>query len=150
MMPGGISAARGLPASRTSARRNSTATPVLRSMAAALRMRREATFEPTVPRPSRPTPSAVGRGDTPLFSWTMTLLLREREVEGLLEMPAIVDAVEAATRDLGAGTAQNQPRRRVFAPGGLLNVMHASHPAAGLMGLKSYSVAAGRARFLVA
>jgi ornithine cyclodeaminase/alanine dehydrogenase-like protein (mu-crystallin family) len=79
----------------------------------------------------------------------MALLLRENEVHRLAEMPAIVTAVEAAMRELGEGSAQNQPRRRVFAPGGLLNVMFASVPSAGYTGLKAYSVGSGGVRFLV-
>ena len=79
----------------------------------------------------------------------MALLLREVEVERLTRMPEIVGAVEAAMRDLGSGAAQNEPRRRVFAPGGLLNVMFASLPSAGFTGLKAYSVGAGGVRFLV-
>jgi alanine dehydrogenase len=79
----------------------------------------------------------------------MAVLLRESDVERLASMDAVMDVVEAAMRDLGRGEAQNQPRRRVFAPGGLLNVMSASWPAGGVTGLKSYTVAGGKARFLV-
>jgi ornithine cyclodeaminase/alanine dehydrogenase-like protein (mu-crystallin family) len=64
-------------------------------------------------------------------------------------MDAIVAAVEAAMRDLGEGNAQNEPRRRAFAPGGMLNVMFAAYPAGGLTGLKAYTIAEGRVRFLV-
>src|SRR6202030_415711 len=60
-----------------------------------------------------------------------------------------IAAVETAMRELGGGTAQNEPRRRVFAPGGLLNVMFASYPGGGCTGMKAYSVAPGKARFLV-
>jgi ornithine cyclodeaminase/alanine dehydrogenase-like protein (mu-crystallin family) len=77
------------------------------------------------------------------------LLLREADVERLVRMEPVMDAVEAAMRDLGAGSAQNQPRRRVFPPSGVLNVMFASWPGGGLTGLKTYTVAAGRARFMV-
>jgi ornithine cyclodeaminase/alanine dehydrogenase-like protein (mu-crystallin family) len=79
----------------------------------------------------------------------VALLLREADVDRLVDMPTVMDAVEAAMRDLGEGNAQNQPRRRVFPPGGVLNVMFASWPAGGVSGLKTYTVAAGRARFLV-
>jgi len=79
----------------------------------------------------------------------MALLLREADVEQLADMATVMDAVEAAMRDLGEGNAQNQPRRRVFPPGGVLNVMFASWPAGGVSGLKTYTVAAGSARFLV-
>ena len=79
----------------------------------------------------------------------MALLLREAEVAQLLDMDAVMGAVEAATRELGEGKAQNQPRRRVFPPGGILNVMFASSPAAGYSGLKAYTVGGGKVRFLV-
>ena len=64
-------------------------------------------------------------------------------------MDAVIDAVAAAMRELGEGAAQNEPRRRAFAPGTLLNVMFATYPGGGCMGLKAYSVAGGKARFLV-
>ena len=64
-------------------------------------------------------------------------------------MASVMEAVEEAMGDLGQGSAQNQPRRRVFPPDGVLNVMFASWPGGGVSGLKTYTVAAGRARFLV-
>jgi ornithine cyclodeaminase/alanine dehydrogenase-like protein (mu-crystallin family) len=64
-------------------------------------------------------------------------------------MDDVIAAVTAAMKELGEGTAQNEPRRRVFAPGGLLNVMFASYPGGRLTGLKAYTVADGRARMLV-
>jgi ornithine cyclodeaminase/alanine dehydrogenase-like protein (mu-crystallin family) len=79
----------------------------------------------------------------------MALLLREPDVERLIEMPAVMDAVESAMCDLGEGTAQNQPRRRVFPPGGMLHVMFATWPRGNISGLKSYTVGGGRVRFLV-
>ncbi|HEY8633353.1 MAG TPA: ornithine cyclodeaminase family protein [Candidatus Dormibacteraeota bacterium] len=79
----------------------------------------------------------------------VTLVLREADVERVIQMDAVIAAVEAAMRELGAGTAQNEPRRRAFAPGGLLNVMFASYPGGRCTGLKAYTVAAGRVRFLV-
>jgi alanine dehydrogenase len=79
----------------------------------------------------------------------MALLLREPDVERLIEMPAVMDAVESAMCDLGDGSAQNQPRRRVFPPGGTLHVMFATWPRGNISGLKSYTVGGGRVRFLV-
>jgi alanine dehydrogenase len=79
----------------------------------------------------------------------VTLVLREADVERVIQMDAVIAAVDAAARELGAGTAQNEPRRRAFAPGGLLNVMFASYPGGGFSGLKTYTVAGGRVRFLV-
>jgi len=79
----------------------------------------------------------------------VTLLLREADVEALAGLEEIGAAVQAATRDLGRGEAQNQPRRRVFPPGGVLNVMFASWPAGGVTGVKAYTIGGGQARFLV-
>jgi len=79
----------------------------------------------------------------------MTLVLREADVVQVVDMDAVIGAVERAMRELGDGVAQNEPRRRVFAPGGLLNVMFASYPGGGCTGMKAYSVAPGKARFLV-
>jgi alanine dehydrogenase len=80
----------------------------------------------------------------------VTLVLREADVKRVLEMDSVIAAVETAMRELGDGKAQNEPRRRAFPPGGMLNVMFASYPGGELTGLKAYTVAGGRARFLVA
>src|SRR5579859_717909 len=64
-------------------------------------------------------------------------------------MDDVIAAVESAMKELGEGTAQNEPRRRAYAPGGLLNVMFASFPGGGCTGLKAYTVAGGKVRFMV-
>src|SRR2546426_4863539 len=79
----------------------------------------------------------------------MTLVLREADVRQVVDMDAVIGAVESSMRELGEGNAQNEPRRRVFAPGGLLNVMFGSYPAGGYTGLKAYTIGGGRVRFLV-
>ena len=79
----------------------------------------------------------------------MARVLREADVKQVIEMDSVIEAVAFAMRELGEGTAQNEPRRRVFGPGVLLNVMFASFPGGGCTGLKAYTVAEGRARFLV-
>jgi alanine dehydrogenase len=79
----------------------------------------------------------------------VTLILREADVQELIEMDDVIAAVTAAMKELGEGTAQNEPRRRVFAPGGLLNVMFASYPGGRCTGLKAYTVADGHVRMLV-
>jgi alanine dehydrogenase len=79
----------------------------------------------------------------------VALILREADVQQLIEMDEVIAAVTAAMKELGEGVAQNEPRRRAFAPGGLLNVMFASYPGGRCTGLKAYTVADGRARFLV-
>jgi alanine dehydrogenase len=77
-------------------------------------------------------------------------LLREADVERVIEMEPVIEEVARATRELGEGIAQNAPRRRVYPPGNALNVMFASFPGSGYYGLKSYSIGAGGVRFLVA
>src|SRR5947209_5392645 len=79
----------------------------------------------------------------------MTLVLREADVRQVVDMDAVIGAVESSMRQLGEGNAQNEPRRRAFAPGGLLNVMFGSYPAGGYTGLKAYTIGGGRVRFLV-
>jgi ornithine cyclodeaminase/alanine dehydrogenase-like protein (mu-crystallin family) len=79
----------------------------------------------------------------------VTRILREADVERVIDMDAVIGAVASAMRELGEGKAQNEPRRRAFATGGLLNVMFATYPGGGSMGLKAYTVAAGKVRFLV-
>jgi alanine dehydrogenase len=79
----------------------------------------------------------------------VTLILREADVQELIEMDDVIAAVTAAMKELGEGVAQNEPRRRVFAPGGLLNVMFASYPGGRVTGLKAYTVADGHVRMLV-
>jgi ornithine cyclodeaminase/alanine dehydrogenase-like protein (mu-crystallin family) len=79
----------------------------------------------------------------------VALILREADVQELIEMDDVIAAVDAAMKELGEGTAQNEPRKRVFAPGGLLNVMFAAYPGGGCTGLKAYTVADGKVRFLV-
>ena len=65
-------------------------------------------------------------------------------------MDEVIAAVENAMRELGEGDAHNEPRRRAFTPGGLLNVLFASYPGGNCTGLKAYTVANGHVRFLVA
>jgi alanine dehydrogenase len=79
----------------------------------------------------------------------VALVLREADVQAVIEMDDVIAAVTAAMKELGDGVAQNEPRRRVYPPGGLLNVMFASYPGGRCTGLKAYTVADGRARFLV-
>jgi ornithine cyclodeaminase/alanine dehydrogenase-like protein (mu-crystallin family) len=79
----------------------------------------------------------------------VTRILREADVQRVIDMDAVIGAVAGAARELGEGKAQNEPRRRAFSTGALLNVMFAAYPGGGCMGLKAYSVAAGQVRFLV-
>jgi len=80
----------------------------------------------------------------------VALILRENDVQDLIEMDEVIAVVEDAMRQLGEGDAHNEPRRRAFAPGGLLNVMFASYPNGNCTGLKAYTVSDGHVRFMVA
>jgi alanine dehydrogenase len=77
----------------------------------------------------------------------MALFLTEAEVGELLPMPVAMAAVEEALRQIGEGRATNLPRRRVRAPRGLLHLMAAALPGAGVMGFKAYTTFPGRVRF---
>ena len=77
----------------------------------------------------------------------MTLILTEAEVDGLLDMPSTLEAVEAVLRDRAEGRATNRARRRVALPKSGLNFMAAGAPEIGALGLKAYSVARTGARF---
>ena len=79
----------------------------------------------------------------------MALLLREQEVERLLDMPTTLDAVEEVLRHHGEDRAPNQPRRRVFVPNGVMHVMSGGMPGWGVMGLKAYTAVKGKVRFVV-
>jgi alanine dehydrogenase len=76
-------------------------------------------------------------------------LLREADVERVIKMEPIIDAVAHAMRELGEGIAENIPRRRVYPLGNVLSVMFASYPGSGYYGLKSYSIGGNMVRFLV-
>src|SRR5262245_7424757 len=93
-------------------------------------------------------------GRCPRISFTpeggrMPLYLTEGDVEQLLPMEMALERVERALVELGRGRATNEPRRRARVPGGMLHVMFAAEPEAGVMGLKAYTTFAGGARMHV-
>ena len=79
----------------------------------------------------------------------MALLLREDEVEALLDMPSVVGWVEESFRLLGEGRAVALPRQRVRLGRGTLHVLPAGSAELGVLGLKSYTSFRGGTRFLV-
>ncbi len=80
----------------------------------------------------------------------MPLLLTEADVRAILTMPLTLEAVETSFRRLGDGAAVSHSRRRLLIPGKtILNYMAASDTAGGYLGLKIYSIARGKARFVV-
>jgi ornithine cyclodeaminase/alanine dehydrogenase-like protein (mu-crystallin family) len=76
-------------------------------------------------------------------------LLTEADVTQLLPMSLALETVESVFRWQAAGQTVNKPRVRLRAPKGLLQVMPAAVPEVGAMGLKAYTVVAGRVRFVV-
>jgi alanine dehydrogenase len=77
------------------------------------------------------------------------LYLTEADVEWLLDMPTAIECVETAFREWAAGRAENQPRRRVATPDGILHVMSASAEYLGFHAAKIYSTTREAARFHV-
>ena len=77
----------------------------------------------------------------------MTLILTENEVESLLDMPSVLEAVEEILRQHAEGRATNRARRRVALPNAGLNVMFAGAPEIGALGLKAYTASAEGYRF---
>ena len=77
----------------------------------------------------------------------MTLILTEKEVESLLDMPSVLGAVEEILRQHAEGRATNRVRRRVVLPNPGLNVMFAGAPEIGAMGLKAYTASREGYRF---
>lgn len=79
----------------------------------------------------------------------MALLIREGEVVSLLDMVNTVQALEEAFGALSHGNAVNRPRMRIAQTNGVLHVLAASLPEAGVLGLKTYTVFREGVRFVV-
>ncbi len=78
------------------------------------------------------------------------LYLSEADVERLLTMEMALAAVEEAFRQSAAGRVENQPRRRLAVPGGvLLHYMAAADSSLGYFGMKIYTSSRTGTRFLV-
>ncbi len=78
----------------------------------------------------------------------MTLILRERDVQGLVSMRDVIPAVEEAFRRQGGGLVDNAARTRSRGGGGVLNAMHACLPYLGRAGVKCYMSSRAGARFV--
>ena len=74
-----------------------------------------------------------------------TLYLKENDVEQLVSVPEVIEALDAAFRDQAAGRAWTNSRNRLRMPGTTLHMMAASIP--GYFGYKAYTVTAGKAQF---
>jgi ornithine cyclodeaminase/alanine dehydrogenase-like protein (mu-crystallin family) len=69
----------------------------------------------------------------------MVLFLREQEVERLLPVKDVIDAVERAEKARHLGHAFVNPRQRMRLPNGMLHLMSAAWPAEGVLGYKAYT-----------
>jgi ornithine cyclodeaminase/alanine dehydrogenase len=79
----------------------------------------------------------------------MALYLTEDDVAEVLTMELALEAVEEGFVHLARGTAHNFPRHRLPNGNGSFNFMTATAPDLGVMGMKTYGVGSGRARFFV-
>jgi alanine dehydrogenase len=79
----------------------------------------------------------------------MALLLRETDVERLLDMPTALACVERAFVELGHGRATNLPRTRIHQKHGGLNLMAAGLPTFGVIGFKAYTWFTSGSKFMV-
>lgn len=68
----------------------------------------------------------------------MPLYINESEVDSVLDMDSVLDAVEGVQRRLATGEAENLPRRRILQSGRTLHLMAASDEGCGYAGHKSY------------
>jgi ornithine cyclodeaminase/alanine dehydrogenase-like protein (mu-crystallin family) len=77
------------------------------------------------------------------------LYLSEEDVTALLTPGDAVPVIEACFLRLAAGTAHNEPRKRLPLPDGAFAVMAATDTELGYAGLKSYILVEGRLAFVV-
>src|SRR5215475_3630701 len=74
-----------------------------------------------------------------------TLYLKEEDIEKLVTVPEVIDALDTAFRDQATGRAWNNPRSRLRVAGGALHLMAGAIP--GYFGYKAYTVGGGHAKF---
>lgn len=70
----------------------------------------------------------------------MALLLRERDVYSLLEMPGNIKVLEQAFGVLAQGNAVNRARTRITQDNGVMHLLAAAVPTMSVMGFKTYTV----------
>ncbi|MGH2509508.1 MAG: ornithine cyclodeaminase family protein, partial [Ktedonobacteraceae bacterium] len=70
----------------------------------------------------------------------MALLLRDGEIRSLLDMGDCIDALEQAFTALSHHNAVSRPRARLIQSNGILHVLTAALPGAGVLGLKTFTV----------
>jgi len=73
------------------------------------------------------------------------IYLRENDVEKLVTVPEIIEALDIAFRDQASGRAWTNARSRLRVSGGALHLMAGAIP--GYFGYKAYTVGGGHAKF---
>src|ERR1051326_2172827 len=73
------------------------------------------------------------------------LYLKESDVDQLVSIPEVIDALDAAFRDQAVGKAWTNSRNRLRLPGATLHIMAGAIP--GYFGYKAYAVSAGKGQF---
>ena len=79
----------------------------------------------------------------------MTLHITEDEVERLLDMRAVIGAVEEVFRFQGEGLVHNVPRRRAVGKSMVLHLMGAAVSPLDRIGFKAYTTGPSGARFVI-
>ncbi|MBK7663675.1 MAG: ornithine cyclodeaminase family protein [Sterolibacteriaceae bacterium] len=79
----------------------------------------------------------------------MSLFLSEVEVEGVVTMPLALEAVEAAHKAHGDGTAIDFPRQRARLPATTMHILQGALPSEGVLGYKVYTSSREGTRFKV-
>src|SRR5260370_21424026 len=73
------------------------------------------------------------------------LYIKEHEVEQLVAVPEVIEALDTAFRDQASGKASTNPRNRLRLPGITLHMMAGA--ITGYFGYTAYTVGAGKAQF---
>ena len=81
----------------------------------------------------------------------MSMYIKEKTVQEILDVRTTVDLLEEAMKSLSTGKGFNSPRKRLPTSysGGNLHFMAASWPEKGIAGHKSYVVTKGKATYVV-
>ncbi len=79
----------------------------------------------------------------------MALFLRDEDVNQVVSMDQMLEAIETMQRHFGQGEAYNLARRKIIASGGLLAVMGGGLFYDGVLGVKTYTVVRGKYSFQV-
>jgi alanine dehydrogenase len=79
----------------------------------------------------------------------MALFLRDKDVNQIVNMDEMLNAIESMQRHFGHGEAYNLARRKIVAGGGSLSVMGGGLFYEGVLGVKTYTVVKGKYSFQV-